>query len=143
MRCGHIKIKLKDINPCGLSSAGPFSLDSLIATHASGLLNVGPLILKYCIRFEDFPRFIDFSQKGTSSELLDALDNLSNQLELGEAVLETNAANPDLANEAKFNYLLLLLANGCLATTCINANQCERHKIDDHEHHHCRQCHEC
>lgn len=119
MNCNQVKVKLKDINPCGLSSLGPFSLDSLIATQASGLLNVGPLILKYCIRFEDFPRFVDFSHAGTSSELLDALDHLAHQIEMGEVQLETNAINPDESNQAKFNYLLMLLANGCLTPTCV------------------------
>lgn len=136
MHCGQIKIKLKDINPCGLSSTGSFSLESLLVTHASGLLNVGPLMLKYCVRFADFPNFIDFSQKGTSCELLDALDNFANQLESGEAMLETNAANPDDANQAKFNYLLLLLANGCLAPTCVNVNRCEQRKLEEKRHHH-------
>ena len=135
-RC-HIKIKLKDINPCGLSSMGPFSLESLIATHASGLLNVGPLMLKYCVQFADFPRFIDFSQAGTSSEVLDALDNLANQIELGEALIETNADNPDDGNQAKFNYLLMLIANGRLSPTCINIQQCpHKHRLDNHDHHH-------
>ncbi len=134
MHRSHVKIKLKDINPCGLSSIGPFSLESLLNTRASGLLNVGALMLKYSVLFEDFPSFIDFSQAGTSCELLDALDNLSNQLESGEALLETNATNPDESNQAKFNYLLLLLANGRLSPTCINVRQCERR----HRHHHHR-----
>ncbi|MEK7654671.1 MAG: hypothetical protein AAB323_00230 [Pseudomonadota bacterium] len=139
MHRGNIKIKLKDINPCGLSSMGPFSLESLICSHASGLMNVGPLMLKYSVLFEDFPSFIDFSQAGTSCELLDALDNLANQLELGEALLETNAENPNDANQAKFNYLLLLLANGRLSPTCTNVSQCERrhhhHRLEEHHHH--------
>ena len=121
----RVKIRLKDINPCALSSEGPFSLECLLAERASGLLNVGALMLKYCICFEDFPRYIDFSKSGLSCELLDALDNFSHQIQEGNPLLNTAAENPDEANQAKFNYLLMLLSNGCLTSTCINT-KCHR-----------------